>query len=253
VADNASTDSTAVMARSLGATVVEECRTLTCAAAMNAGIHAANGAILAFMDADALAHPEWLSSALDCMDRTGADIVGGRFELTHGVPPNWWETYDRLLALNQEKFIREQHFSAGGNTIARREMFERVGLFRPDLRWSEDLEWGQRAHAAGAKIVYCPEAIMYHPAKNSWRALANEVRREGQYWGAKCRERGIPLLPAVRRRFLFSPGLRVMARQTACRGRYRRGQVWGLLLVHNALKLPRIVGVLDVYRRRALA
>jgi GT2 family glycosyltransferase len=59
----------------------------------------------------------------------------------------------------------------GANSAFRKGMFGKYGLFRLDLgvRGSEhtitcdDTEFGERLIRGGEKIVYCPEAIVYHP------------------------------------------------------------------------------------------
>jgi len=247
VVDNGSQDRTYEIALQYGVKVVQELKTFTCAAAKNRGILEAKGEVIAFIDADAVADRYWLINALNCMEQNQADIVGGSIIPLHNIPPSWWEIYDILFAYDQEKFIRELHFTAGVNTIARYKVFEKVGLFKSELHWSEDMEWGQRAYRSGAKIIFCPEAVVYHVVKKSWGELYNRAWKEGFYWAQKCKEEQKTFMEALRWRFMLSPGLRAIIRRKLQRGHYRFGQTGMMLLLHNALKIPRLMGVLAAY------
>jgi glycosyltransferase involved in cell wall biosynthesis len=73
VADNASTDATAAIARAAGCRVVHVAAR-SIAAARNGGASAASGAIVAFVDADSRIHPD----TFDAIERTlGPDVVVG--------------------------------------------------------------------------------------------------------------------------------------------------------------------------------
>ncbi len=250
VVDNGSQDRTREIALQYNVKVLQELHTFTCAAAKNRGIMEAKGEVVAFIDADAIADPDWLINAINCMIQTQADIVGGAILPLHHTPPSWCEIYDLLFAYDQEQFVNKLHFTAGVNTIAKSKVFEIIGLFKPELLWSEDVEWGQRAHAKGAKIVYCPEARVYHVVKRSWRELSSRAWKEGFYWAQKCKKEGRGFIEALRWRFILSPGIRAVLRQTKRRRHYRFGQVWMMLLIHNALKIPRLRGVLAAYWRK---
>lgn len=245
--DNGSQDRTLEIAMQYGVKIVQELKTFTCAAAKNRGIRQAAGEVIAFIDADAVADPYWLINAVRCMECTQADIVGGTIAPLHNNPPSWWEVYDILFAYDQKKFVEKLHFTAGVNTIAKRKIFKEIGLFDSGLRWSEDMEWGQRAYNSGAKIVFCPEAVVYHVVRKSWKELANRAWKEGFYWSQKCKREKRTFIEALRWRFMLSPGLRAIARRTMQRGRYRFGQIGAMLLLHNALKIPRLIGVLAAY------
>ena len=48
--------------------------------------------------------------------------------------------------------------------------FDKVGPFR-GIEVAEDMDWGQRARAAGYTFLYVPEMIVFHPARQSLRQL----------------------------------------------------------------------------------
>lgn len=244
VVDNGSQDRTYEIALQYDVKVVKELTIFTAAAARNRGILEAHGEIMAFIDADAVADPFWIKNAVICMTRTGADIVGGAILPLYSASPSWSEIYEILFAYDQEKFVNQLHFSASCNMIVKSKVFSRVGLFDPNLRWSEDLEWGQRAYRAGAKIVYCPEAKVYHVVRKTWKELADRAWKEGYYEVQKCLKEKKGFMKSLRWRFLLSPGLRTIIRKTRQKGYYRFEQITMMLLIHNALKFPRLMGIL---------
>ena len=73
VVDNGSTDLTAEIARSFGARVIEEPRG-NVAIARNAGARAANGHVLAFVDADKARYPDYYQALLPRL-RAGGLLV----------------------------------------------------------------------------------------------------------------------------------------------------------------------------------
>lgn len=76
-----------------GATVVENTRGRGAGEARNAGVHAATGSILAFLDDDATATPEWLARACDDLADPGVMGVGGAIDPAwDDGPPRWFPT-----------------------------------------------------------------------------------------------------------------------------------------------------------------
>lgn len=176
VVDNGSTDETAdVLAASRevvpGLRTAVEDSVRGSYAARNRGIDVAEGALLAFTDADCLPHPSWLERGLAAA-QTGSDLVAGRIELTfRGDRPNVWEYVDAGGFLDQRLHVEEHGFGVTANLFVRREVFRSVGVFRATLKSGGDYEFCHRATAGGASITYAEDAVVSHPA----RAEAAEV------------------------------------------------------------------------------
>jgi glycosyltransferase involved in cell wall biosynthesis len=141
--------------------------------ARNRGIEAASAEILAFIDADCRAHPDWLRSALRALqvspERT---ILGGDVQIWREskTAMTALEAYESVFAYRFKLYIEQHGFSGTGNLVVRRSDFDKVGPFR-GIEAAEDIDWGQRARAAGCTFVYVPEMIVFHPARQSLKEL----------------------------------------------------------------------------------
>ena len=54
--------------------------------------------------------------------------------------------------------------------MVRRADFKTIGPFR-GIEVAEDIDWGQRARAAGYTFAYVPEMIVFHPARETIQEL----------------------------------------------------------------------------------
>ena len=148
--------------------------------ARNAGVAAASHALLAFIDSDCLAHPDWLANgiaALQDAQRGSVDLVGGRMEVAVRQPSqrSGAEAFEQVFAFDNRSYVMKQNFSVTANLFTRRDVFDRIGGFRTQV--SEDLEWCQRAGRAGFGLTYADNAIVTHPARANWAELIGKWRR----------------------------------------------------------------------------
>lgn len=179
VVDNGSRDATAEIAaaHAVGATILHEA-TRGPYAARNAGIGAASGQVVAFTDADCVPDPHWLAAGLATL-RDGADLAGGAIVQRKSPRPTMWERYDRAVYLRQEEYVTVQGFAATANLFVRREVFDRIGRFVPELVASGDLEFGRRATRAGFRLSYVPEARIEHRPRTTMRETWSLHRKLG--------------------------------------------------------------------------
>jgi glycosyltransferase involved in cell wall biosynthesis len=141
--------------------------------ARNAGVGAARGEVLAFIDADCRADPDWLSSILNALltSKPGT-ILGGDVRIWQAADTtlNAVAAYESVFAYRFKLYIERHGYSGTGNMAVFRRDFDRVGRFA-GVDVAEDMEWGQRAVRAGLQFQYTPDMIVYHPARNSLREL----------------------------------------------------------------------------------
>lgn len=147
--------------------------------ARNLGIAHASGDIIALIDADCRAHPEWIAALTRRLENEAADcIVGGdvKIDFHEAERASGIEAYEAVFAYRQQLYITRHGFSGTGNLAFRRPVHMRVGPFA-GIGTAEDRDWGQRARRLGLPIVYEPEMIVYHPARLDQASLETKWRR----------------------------------------------------------------------------
>lgn len=190
VADNNSTVGIAAVRERVGALAgVILATEQGAAAARNAGVAVARAEILAFIDADCRPAPDWLEQGLKGLKTEAAiasaappphplsDIVGGRMQVTAQQSDRFLpvEAFEAVFAFNNEAYIKKKKFSVTANLFVRRAVFEAVGGFRQ--RVSEDMDWCLRAVELGYSIDYAGEALVQHPARQTWAELTRKWQR----------------------------------------------------------------------------
>ena len=155
--------------------------------ARNRGIAAAAAPVLAFIDADCRAAPGWLQHAVDAVEADPQRaIVGGdiRIDFVNPARLTGIEAYEAEFGFRQRQYIPQKHFSVTANLAMARTVHTAVGGFA-GIDKAEDLDWGQRAHAAGFPTVYRPDMRVYHPARPEFAALERKWQRHIRHdWNA---------------------------------------------------------------------
>jgi GT2 family glycosyltransferase len=177
VVDNGSSDDTSRVASEGGARVVLEPRASR-SLARNAGVAAASGDRIAFIDAECEADPGWLAALINCLERS--PVVAGPVRLRLPDRPGVLERFDALWRFHQREHVERDGWAASANLGITREAFEAIGGFDPAYRYiGEDVDLCLRVGAAGFPIGFCPDAWVTHPAEGSWDALLRRGYRQG--------------------------------------------------------------------------
>lgn len=146
--------------------------------ARNRGIAMATGDVLAFIDADCLADPDWLAEAAGAMADPQATILGGDVRIAYEDPGRltMLEAYESIYAYRMDRYIAREGFTGTGNLVVRREVLPDVGPFA-GIGVAEDRDWGQRATAKGYRIRYVAGMKVYHPARARFAELCQKWDR----------------------------------------------------------------------------
>jgi glycosyltransferase involved in cell wall biosynthesis len=185
VVDNGSRHSVAAITERFGARLLHEPQPGP-GLARNAGVAAASGAVLAFIDADCRAAPGWLQAAVDAVAAAPAFVAGGdiRIDFGNATHVTAIEAYEAVFGFRQQMYIESKNFSVTANLAMARDVFLEVGPFA-GIDTAEDLDWGQRAHVAGHATRYVPAMRVYHPARSDFAALERKWQRHIQHdWNA---------------------------------------------------------------------
>ncbi|HYK20169.1 MAG TPA: glycosyltransferase family 2 protein [Pyrinomonadaceae bacterium] len=164
-------------------------------AALNTGIKAAQGEIIATTDDDVRLEPDWLTNAERALRELHCDYLGGKaLPIWSGKRPAWipegrsihWAVI-ALLDYGPKPLPLVDYVAIGVNMIFRREAFDRAGLWdntigrkAGTLLGQEVREWCQRARAADLKGFYSPDLVVHHviPADR----LTKKYFRRWFYW-----------------------------------------------------------------------
>lgn len=143
--------------------------------ARNTGVLAAKGDVIAFIDDDAVADPEWISSLVQVYMEQDASCVGGKVVPIWSKPPPDWlheELHLWLSILDLGPEVKElfgRWCPAGTNTSFKRSAFDKIGLFDPKLgrkgyllASGEEDDLCYRLEKIGRKRFYTPKAIVHH-------------------------------------------------------------------------------------------
>lgn len=181
VVDNASTDASAAIARSLGAQVVAEPQPGFGAACWR-GLLAATSTTVCFMDCDGSLDPSELPAVAAAVEEGSADLVLGRRRPSRGAWPAHARLANRWLARAASRRCGQEIRDLGPMRAARRGGLLELGI--ADRRFGWPLEMVLRAGAAGWRISEVPVHYLPRAGRSkvtgtlsgTWRAVQDMER-----------------------------------------------------------------------------
>ena len=155
------------------------------AIARNAGLAAATGDLVAFLDNDCTVMPDWLAILAATLEEAEVDIAGGR-----ALPPPA-RGHGILAAYEAARSPLDMGKTGGAvglgeavpylpscNLLVRRSTAQRLGGFRDGMHLGEDVDFVWRAREARSKVVYEPAATIVHHHRER---LGEMLRRRAEY------------------------------------------------------------------------
>jgi GT2 family glycosyltransferase len=134
------------------------------AAARNAGVVRARGKFLAFIDDDCAPAPNWLKVLSARFGASPNQAVAGR--TINALPDNPFATTTHIiLDMVHSYYNADPHharFAISSNMALPTEMFRSLGGFDETFRTAEDRDLCDRMLHRGYRLIYAPEALVYH-------------------------------------------------------------------------------------------
>ena len=204
-------------------------------AARNHALEHARGEWTAFTDADCLPRKDWLQSLKRHAETCGAEtvVIAGAVEMVPANDkPNAYEIYDLVKGIPQAWYV-SRGYATTANLAIPTTLLMQLNGFDANRYSGGDAAFCRKAVASGARLRYAPDAVVAHPARSTWAAVATKTRRikGGNLTAGTRRQRGLWLLrtftpPVIAFwRFLNTPGPPVRYRLVAIAVQLR---IWAL-------------------------
>lgn len=161
------------------------------AAACNIGVPEAEGEIIAFIDADAIAKKDWLENIIKAFDitqdRNVVCVTGPNIEYPNEtffgkavsaiyntfIGGNWTEHIESIFNL-KPRFVES---AAGCNSAYKKEILNEVMPFNESLLTTEDTDINYRLRKKGYNIFFEPGAIVYHQRPQNHKSYRNKAKK----------------------------------------------------------------------------
>ena len=151
-------------------------------AARNAGIAAAAGEGLGFIDDDAVPEPGWAEALLSAFETASVDAVTGPVLGRNGVSLQWGRMAvdargrDRVLDEGETPRAGETLKLHGTNMAMRRQILSQTGGFDTGFGfYLDETDFARRLTDLGASIAYLPGAVVHHGFAASVRRREDRV------------------------------------------------------------------------------
>ena len=208
VVDDGSTDDTAHSARNHeGVRVIRHEVNRGNPSARNTGLKAARGEIIAYIDDDTVADPQWLEYLVQPFETPEVTASGGQTlaykkdyiterylsAVGYGNPaplafgksknPLWrfWIYLINMFATSIPTKFTEVQAVYGCNCAYRTSVLRTIGGFDEDLLANQDTEISTRLRQSGAHIIFAPNAIIHHRHREKLAKLIRQTYRRAEY------------------------------------------------------------------------
>lgn len=154
---------------------------------LNAAIEASRGDVVVRMDVHTVYAPDYIRECVRTLQETGADSVGGPWV----ARPNQDAVSEAIATAFHSPFCcgggkaHNAEYEGEIDTVYlgcwRRDVFERVGLFDPELVRNQDDEFHFRLRRQGGRVWQSPRIQSWYTPRSSLRALFRQYMQYG-YW-----------------------------------------------------------------------
>lgn len=161
-------------------------------AGLNIGIRAAQHPVVVRVDSHSMLPPDYARIAVETLERTGADNVGGIMDARGETP------FERAVALayTTKVGLGGSAFHVGGDEgpadtvylgVFRRTALFRVGLFDETIKRGQDWELNRRLRETGGTVWFTPELGVTYRPRSTVERLARQMFSTGLWRGELAR------------------------------------------------------------------
>jgi succinoglycan biosynthesis protein ExoA len=153
---------------------------------LNAAIAASKHPVVARVDGHAIIPPDYLATAVELLERTGADNVGGLMSATGVTPVEQAVAW----AMTSKLGVGNAPFHVGGSEgpadtvylgVFRRTALERVGGYDETFTRAQDWEMNFRLRASGGLVWFSPELSVSYRPRGSLKAVSKQYFHYGRW------------------------------------------------------------------------
>lgn len=155
-------------------------------AGLNAAINASSGEMVVRVDGHAMIPADYVSCAVEVLERTGADNVGGV------MAAEGTGDFERAVAaaMTSRFGVGDASFHVGGEEgpaltvylgCFRRSALERVGGYDESMERAQDWELNLRIRESGGVVYFTPDLHVTYRPRHSLRALARQYHDYGRW------------------------------------------------------------------------
>jgi GT2 family glycosyltransferase len=163
-------------------------RNLPFAEAINRGMKRARGALLIWLNNDAVVTPQWTRRLRDCLRRdpaagaagpcTNHELGGARRGARHDPPPEELDRFAAAWSLRFDAQSEEVDQLSGFCLALRREAYEAAGPLDERFRWGyEDEDYSFRLRLAGCRLLLARDVFVRHEGSGTLSAWGSRRRR----------------------------------------------------------------------------
>lgn len=182
IIDGHSTDKTIEVAERHNCKIVYE-DIGTHGAACNVGVKNSEGELVLLLDSDCVVPKEWIKNLLACFNSQKIAAVGGPnitpdddtdFAKCVGIVLSFLSKPGSRYGLNVDTPMETDH-NSGCNSLYIKKTIEEAGWFNEKMITCDDAELDYRIREKGYKIMYTPNAIVYHYRRPTWKRFYKQA------------------------------------------------------------------------------
>lgn len=162
---------------------------------MNVGIRSARGSIIVIAGAHCVYSQRFIEDCILCLERTGADVVGGPVQTAASSDYFGAQLACAILSspfgVGNSRFrtsVHEGYVDTVPFGAYRREVLERVGLFNERLIRNQDNDLSARVQETGGKIYMTPALTAIYVPIDNYSDLLRQALQKSQWHAITVKE-----------------------------------------------------------------